>query len=85
MEAGQIAKDKFLLRDVLLRPGKYFIGLWLGREAIETIDDLEHATTLDFAEGEENSRHFLVYPGYLCRFDEHISIHQLSVAGTALS
>lgn len=86
LQAGQVAKARFLLREVLLRPGKYFIGLWLGREAIETIDDLEHATTLDFAEGEENSRHYLVYPGtYLCRFDQSISIHQLSMSGSALS
>ena len=77
LQAGQIARASFLLRDVLLRPGKYFIGLWLGREGVETIDDIEHATTLDFAEGTETNLHPVIFPGtYLCRFEQYISILQ---------
>jgi lipopolysaccharide transport system ATP-binding protein len=86
LQAGQIARANFLLREVLLRPGKYLIGLWLGREGSEVIDDVEHATTLDFAEGDESGRHPLIYPGtYLCRFEQCISIHQPSISGSALS
>jgi lipopolysaccharide transport system ATP-binding protein len=79
MQAGQVARAEFILREVLLRPGKYLVGLWLGREGIETetIDDIEHATTLDFAEGSETSRHPVVFPGtYLCRFEQTVSILQ---------
>jgi lipopolysaccharide transport system ATP-binding protein len=80
LQAGQIARANFLLREVLLRPGKYLIGLWLGRDGVETVDHVEYATTLDFAEGEENSGHAVIYPGkYLCRFEENVSILQPSL------
>ena len=75
LAAGQTARANFLLREVLLKPGKYFVGLWLGRDTLETIDDIEHATTLDFIESEETSRHSIVFPGpYLCRFEQNVSI-----------
>jgi lipopolysaccharide transport system ATP-binding protein len=81
MQAGQTARASFLLREVLLRPGKYLLGLWLGREGVETIDDIEHATTLDFAEGEETSHHPVVFPGtYLCRFEHRVLILQPSLS-----
>jgi lipopolysaccharide transport system ATP-binding protein len=75
LKAGQRARARFLLRDVLLRPGKYFIGLWLGRHTMETVDHVEHAVTLDIVEGEETSRHNVIYPGlYLCRFEQGVTI-----------
>jgi len=79
MQAGQVAKVTFLLRDVLLKPGKYFVELWLGREGVETIDQVEQAAALDFAAGEENRQHAVVYPGtYLCRFDASVSVSPAS-------
>jgi lipopolysaccharide transport system ATP-binding protein len=81
LEAGQTARANFLLREVLLRPGKYLVGLWLGRDTLEIIDDIEHATSLDFVEGDETSRHSVVFPGtYLCRFEENVSIYEPSVS-----
>jgi lipopolysaccharide transport system ATP-binding protein len=75
LQAGQKARARFLLRDVLLRPGKYFIGLWLGRHTMETIDHLEHAMALDIVESEETCRHVVIFPGvYLCRFENSVSI-----------
>src|ERR1700675_1357096 len=75
MAAGQKARACFVLHDVLLKPGKYFVGLRLGRHSMETIDSIEHAATLDGMEGEENSRHSITYPGvYLCRFDNNVTI-----------
>jgi lipopolysaccharide transport system ATP-binding protein len=75
MSAGQTACARFLLREVLLKPGRYYVGLWLGRAAMETLDHLEFATTIDFVESEETSQHTLVYPGtYLCRFEQSVSI-----------
>ena len=80
LKAGQIARASFLLQQVLLKPGKYLVGLWLGRDGVESIDHVEHATTLDFAENEETSRHTEVYPGpYLCRFEENVSILEPSL------
>lgn len=81
MQAGQLARANFLLHEVLLRPGQYLLGLWLGREGVETIDDIEHATTLDFAEGDETSQHAVIFPGtYLCRFEQKVSILESSLS-----
>jgi lipopolysaccharide transport system ATP-binding protein len=76
MSAGQQARAHFLLHDVLLRPGKYFVGLWLGRQGVETIDHIEQAVTVDVMEGSEISKDGINYPGlYLCRFEHNISVH----------
>jgi lipopolysaccharide transport system ATP-binding protein len=75
LRAGQKARARFLLRDVLLKPGKYFIGLWLGRHTMETIDHVEHAITLDIVESEETNQHSVIFPGtYLCRFEQNLVI-----------
>jgi hypothetical protein len=75
MRSGQVAKANFHLRDVLLKPGRYLVGLWIGREMMEVIDHIEHAVTLDIMESEESKQHVVVFPGvYLCRFENHVSI-----------
>jgi lipopolysaccharide transport system ATP-binding protein len=75
MRPGQTAKANFLLRDVLLKPGRYLVGLWLGREMMEIIDHIEHAVTLDIMESEESKQHVMVFPGvYLCRFENNVVI-----------
>jgi lipopolysaccharide transport system ATP-binding protein len=80
LQAGQSAMANFVLREVLLRPGKYLVGLWLGRAAMETIDDIEFATSLDFIDTEETSRHSEAFPGmYLCRFEQNVSISEPSL------
>ena len=81
LQAGQVASARFLLREVLLRPGKYLVGLWLGRAHMETIDHVEDATSLDFVEQAESSRHTETFPGtYLCRFEQTVSVVQPSPA-----
>src|SRR5713101_1380983 len=86
MNAGQKARACFLLRDVLLKPGRYFAELWLGREEMEVIDHVEHAVTLDVMESEESRQHVMVFPGvYLCRFEENVAIIQPSPDGRARS
>ena len=76
MEAGRKARVKFLLHDVLLRPGKYFVGVWIGRHVDSgTIDHIEHAVTMDVMETEETTMNSIVYPGvYLCRFEHTLTI-----------
>jgi lipopolysaccharide transport system ATP-binding protein len=74
LRAGQSVCAHFLLREVLLKPGKYFVGLWVGRHCIETVDDVERAAMIDFIESEETSLHSVIYPGtYLCRFDMNLT------------
>jgi lipopolysaccharide transport system ATP-binding protein len=75
MKAGQRAWARFLMHDVLLKPGKYSIGLWIGRHNMESIDLLDNAIILEVTEGEETNQHSLVYPGiYLCRFEHDVTI-----------
>ena len=79
MEAGDKAEVSFLLRDMLLKPGQYLLGLWLGRHGIEEIDHLEHAATFNVLESQGDSRHPITYPGvYLCRFEESMRIRSLA-------
>ena len=81
LEAGQTARANFRLRDVRLRPGKYLLGLWLGRDGLEGIDYIEHATSLDFAEGQESKKFSVLYPGtYLCQFEQSIQIDEPCVS-----
>jgi lipopolysaccharide transport system ATP-binding protein len=81
LQAGQTAMARFLLREVLLRPGKYLVGLWLGRAEMETIDDIEFATSLEFIDSKETSRHTETFPGmYLCRFEQNVSVSQPSLS-----
>jgi lipopolysaccharide transport system ATP-binding protein len=76
LNAGQRGRASFLLREVLLKPGRYFVGLWLGRHVMEVVDDIEHAVTFDIVESEETSQHVVIYPGvYLCRFEGNLSIY----------
>lgn len=76
LSAGQRARARFLLHDVLLRPGKYFVGLWLGRQGMEVIDHVEQAVTIDIMENEDVSKDGINYPGlYLCRFEGNVSVY----------
>jgi lipopolysaccharide transport system ATP-binding protein len=80
LKAGQQAMSVFILREVLLKPGKYFIGLWLGRGGIEEIDYIEFATPLEFIENHETNRHTQIFPGtYLCRFENTIRMVNSSI------
>ena len=75
LRAGQTATANFILREVLLKPGKYLVGLWIGRAGMESMDDIEFATSLEFIESEETNRHTEIFPGmYLCRFDNTVRI-----------
>jgi lipopolysaccharide transport system ATP-binding protein len=74
LRAGQRVRADFLLREVLLKPGTYFISLWLGRWPTEVIDHVD-AAALDIIESEETSKHPEIFPGvYLCRFESNIGV-----------
>lgn len=79
LEAGQKGRISFLLHDLLLKPGQYFVTLWLGWQAMGVIDHVEHAGAFNVVEGEESRQHTIVFPGvYLCRFEHDVSIIQPS-------
>jgi lipopolysaccharide transport system ATP-binding protein len=73
--AGQKGRASFLLHEVLLRPGTYFVSLWLGRVPMEVIDYIEHAVSFSVVESEETSKYTEIYPGlYLCRFENSFAV-----------
>ena len=75
LKSGQKARVCFHVCELLLKPGCYFLGLWLGRDCMEDIDHIEQATTLDFVESPETSKHVTIFPGsYLCRFEQNVFI-----------
>jgi lipopolysaccharide transport system ATP-binding protein len=86
MAAGEKACVRFLLRQLLLKPGTYFIGLWIGRGGIEHIDNVENAATLTVAPHAETQVHSIVFPGpYLCRFETHVVITEGSAVSERLA
>ncbi len=80
LRAGERARIRFVIRELLLKPGTYFVGLWLGRDSIEEVDNLSCAATLEVAPSSGSSNSVIVWPGpYLCRFESSISSLQESV------
>ena len=77
LNAGQKADAEFHLRELLLKPGTYFVSLWLGRDSIEEIDSVENATSFEVLQSPETSKHVRVFPGpYLCRFENRVIISE---------
>ncbi len=75
LAAGEEIQAWFLLRDVLLKPGTYFVGLWLGRGGIEEIDHVECAASFTIESNPETIKHVEIFPGpYVCRFETRISL-----------
>jgi lipopolysaccharide transport system ATP-binding protein len=73
MKPGERATVAFELHDVRLRPGHYYVSLWLGRGGIEEIDRVDHAMRCTFAASPESTKHTEVFPGtYVCRFHHHV-------------
>jgi len=69
LEEGQRAKVHFCLSDVLLKPGSYRIGLWLGVGRVEEIDSVDAAATLNVVPSPGPTATTEVFPGpYQCRF-----------------
>jgi lipopolysaccharide transport system ATP-binding protein len=51
LDADESVRIDFRLRDVLLRPGLYTVGLWLGRSEADVYDSVEYAAPLELAVG----------------------------------
>lgn len=69
LSAGERATVQFDLQNVLLRPGSYLVGLWIGRGAVEDIDGILYATTLSVEPDLDTLVHTETFPGvYQCAF-----------------
>jgi lipopolysaccharide transport system ATP-binding protein len=72
--AGCSAHVQFRLLDVLLRPGEYSLGFWIGRTNVEDIDGVFHAVALTVEPNLIEVHHSAVFPGiYQCRFRSLVS------------
>ena len=71
LESGTTVHARFVLREALLKPGTYALGLWVGTMA-ETIDHIEPALTFTVLTYREGHRHEH-YPGpYIPRFEVQV-------------
>lgn len=68
-KAGSQTCFEFSLYDVLLRPGTYRIGTWIGRRNIDVIHSIEGACSIEIRQSPLNSGHVYSFPGpYQPRF-----------------
>jgi hypothetical protein len=75
LRPGEEAQISFTLENVLLKPGTYLVGLWLGRGAVDDIDGILYATTLDVEVDAERLRHSEIFPGpYQCEFSHRVDL-----------
>lgn len=71
---GEMHEVTFLLHDLLLRPGEYTLGVWIGRTNAEDIDGILHAVSFTVESALDSVQHSANFPGlYQCRFDASIS------------
>ena len=79
LDQGHTACVEFQLQNLLLKPGNYLIGLWIGQSAFsEDIDGITYVTSFAVEADLESVEHSIVFPGiYQCRFSH--TIRQLLV------
>jgi len=64
---------KFILKNVLLKPGDYTLGIWIGNSNIENIDGIDHVKQFRVEYNPNISNAYYKFPGiYLCNFDYKI-------------
>jgi lipopolysaccharide transport system ATP-binding protein len=75
LNAGDEARVELVLDDVLLKPGTYLVGLWMGRGNVEDIDGILYAATLEVEPDPQQLQHSEQFPGpYLCAFRHTVII-----------
>jgi lipopolysaccharide transport system ATP-binding protein len=75
LNSGQSARVEFQLHDLFLKPGTYFLGLWLGRHNIEDIDGITYVTSITVEANINDLKHSINFPGiYQCQFSQQVTI-----------
>jgi lipopolysaccharide transport system ATP-binding protein len=73
LSSGDEISVQFILKDVLLKPDKYFVGLWIGRQNMEDIDGITYARSFSVEIDAANTQHSQIFPGiYQCKYDIQI-------------
>lgn len=72
---GETREVTFTLRNLLLRPDEYTLGVWIGRTNAEDIDGILHAVSFMVEPQLDFIQHSANFPGvYQCRFDASVSL-----------
>jgi len=75
LKAGSKATIRFRIINMLLKPGNYTIGLWLGRGGIEEIDNINAAAVFEVVSNPSKTIHTENFPGlYQCDFESEIRL-----------
>lgn len=73
LNAGQHAIVRFTLRNLLLRPDTYRLGIGIGRRNVESIEVNPDAATFTVEVDPRNLQHFQIFPGvYQCQFTHSV-------------
>lgn len=76
LSAGDEATIQFRLQEVLLKPDRYLVGLWMGRPNIEDIDGILYASSFSVDVDPDSVHHSQIFPGaYQCKY-------QIQMGGT---
>jgi lipopolysaccharide transport system ATP-binding protein len=74
---GEETEIRFQLLDVLLKPDRYLVGLWMGRPDIEDIDGITYAGSFSMEVDSRTTQHSQIFPGvYQCRYQLQIGDEQ---------
>jgi hypothetical protein len=84
LQRGEEAKVQFQLHEVLLKPGTYVVGLWLGGNG-EIIDGITYAASFSVEADPETIRHSETFPGtYQCKYSYELQIDKLPQNGSRI-
>jgi lipopolysaccharide transport system ATP-binding protein len=74
LEKGQKACVEFQLHNLLLKPGKYLLGVWLGQATFsEDIDGITYVSSFSVEADPGAIKHPTEFPGvYQCKFSQRI-------------
>ncbi len=77
LRPGDLAHVEFRLEELLLKPGNYLLGLWLGRGSVEDIDGILYAEKFSVEPDPELFKHSEEFPGvYQCRYTHDIHFYE---------
>jgi hypothetical protein len=81
MKEGEDLSVGFHLRQLLLKPDTYLIGIWMGRGGIEDIDGILYASSIAVEADPEATVHTETFPGPYCPQFSHVVDRPLTGAG----
>lgn len=76
LQPGEEASVLFQLKNVLLKPGSYLLGIWIGRSGAigQDIDGITYVTSIKIEPDPEAIVHWQMFPGaYQCEFSHEVT------------